>query len=100
MGTNQAHKADCCIVIGKTWAMPVKIYDGWCIQEAPPAPEKEALKPLKELVAETNPNRMVFTGTAKVAHALALHMLSSCKVFDAGSKRRAIYKKLRWHQAE
>ncbi|KAK9825992.1 hypothetical protein WJX74_003805, partial [Apatococcus lobatus] len=34
-------------------------------KEAPPAPEKEVAKPPKELIAETNPNRMVFTGTAK-----------------------------------
>ena len=39
------------------------------MQEAPPALEKEVQKPPKELVAETNPNRMVFTGTAKVRHA-------------------------------
>ncbi|KAK9863692.1 hypothetical protein WJX84_003816 [Apatococcus fuscideae] len=34
-------------------------------KEAPPAADKEAAKPVKELVAETNPNRMVFVGAAK-----------------------------------
>ena len=57
----------------------------WGVQEAPPAPEKEVPKALKELVAEPNPHRMVFTGNAKVPHAIS-HMahalwrvLATCK---------------------
>ena len=61
------------------------------MQEAPLASEKEAAKPPKELVAETNPNRMVFTGNAKVLHAIS-HILHACQLIRCDGIRSRVQK--------